>query len=415
MKVICAAVQLEAYDPLIFQHELDELADLAHSLNYEIVDTVIQKARSWDPVGYFRKGKIEEIKMLIQTLDAEALLLNDEISPAIEEYLSRTLDTMIIDRTFLILETFKERSQTRVSQLQVEMALLTYQLPRLGQMKIQGDRSGGGIGAKGSGETALDLKKDLAIKRILRLRKELAECTQSRATARKSQSDHGLYKVALAGYTNAGKSTLMNALLDYTQAKGKEVVAKDQLFCTLETKTRHLAYNHHEFLLTDTVGFLQKLPHSLIDAFHSTLEEITEADLILLVADATDPFYQKGIETSLNVLNHLGIKDIPIIYVFTKIDKLNGDFYIPPLYNEAIAISSLNRLNFEHLLDMIIQHMDEGFQEWSGLLPYGSKEIDQIKSIGSIKFIEKCDDGLWIDALVPESYLEHLASLARHH
>lgn len=412
MKYVLAAVRLQSEDPLVFARELEELENLANGLGDEIVARTIQVSRSLDPSTAFRSGKVTEIKELRAASSSDAVLLNDELSPRIEEALTREIGCPIVDRTALILKTFAARSRSKEAILQVELARQAYELPRIAHAHVEGTRSGGGIGAKGAGESETALARDRAQKAIVRLKRELASLTLVRKEGRKSRGEHA-FTVALAGYTNAGKSSLLDALIGMSQGvKSKPVVAENRLFSTLETATRAISIPPLSFLVTDTVGFLQKLPHSLIEAFKSTLEEISEADLIVIVADASDPFCEREIATTEEVLASLGAASIPRIHCFNKIDLVTGTYFLPPRHDPAVRTSAKTGLGLPDLVKEIARAMESTLVPWEGLLPFDSPELARMKTLGIVKSIRGTEEGYLVSALVPPSLQSRLISLS---
>ena len=286
----------------------------------------------------------------------------------------------MFDRTFIILEIFRRRAQTKEALLQVELAIHKYQLPRLvGSRKGLSRQRGTGGGfarGRGAGEMKLELERREIYDRMAFIKRELANLTKLRKQQRVKRKKNEMKTVALVGYTNSGKSSTLNGLLKYSILPKKEVFEKDMLFATLETATRAIkTKNNLNFLLTDTVGFVNKLPHQLIEAFKSTLEEIKEAHLIVHVVDAANPKFEEQVKTTNQVLKEIGIKDIPMIYAFNKIDLVNGSFYIPPEYSNAITISATNDINLDKLLDFIEENLFKSYYEVEIKLPYEKSNL----------------------------------------
>ena len=341
-------------DEQSFSNEMSELKSLCEACEIEIVERVDQNLNEINTKTYIGKGKIEELKIAINATDADVVIFNDELTPSQISTLQDMLDILVFDRTYVILEIFKRRAKTKEAKLQVDIASLRYMLPRLSGLRsgFSRQRGAGGMAhGKGKGETQLEIDRRNISSRISLLKKELNDLTLNRQTQRKRRKDNNLKTVCLVGYTNSGKSTTLNTLLEYSKNIKKEVFEKDMLFATLETSTRNIKLeNNKEFLVTDTVGFVSKLPHELVEAFKSTLEEINEADLILHVIDCSNENYDQQIKVTNEVLESIGVKNIPIVYVFNKIDKLENYFYIPPQYEPCIRISSKQNINIDNLL-----------------------------------------------------------------
>ena len=309
MKALLVGVNL-GNDP-DFENALKELESLAEACNMEVVGVETQNISQVNTGVYVGTGKVDEIKALAHMLEAEVVIFDNTLSPMQLRNLKDIIERPILDRTHLILQIFSSRAKTREAQIQVETARLQYELPRLTGMGEILSRQGGGSGGlsnKGAGEKKLELDKRKIRHRISELKKEIKEVEKNRETQRKRRLSQGIPQVALVGYTNAGKSTLMNALIDkYEQNDEKKVMAQDMLFATLDTTVRkiHLP-DKKEFLLSDTVGFINKLPHNLVEAFHSTLEEVKYADVLLEVIDYSDENYQDHMRVTRETLRELG-------------------------------------------------------------------------------------------------------------
>ncbi|MFW5646761.1 MAG: GTPase HflX, partial [Acetivibrio ethanolgignens] len=299
------------------EESLEELSELAKTAGAVTVAKVIQNRESVHPGTYIGKGKIKEVRELMDELSATGVVCDDELSPAQLKNLENELDTKVIDRTVMILDIFAKRASTREGKIQVELAQLKYRSSRLVGLRSSLSRLGGGIGTRGPGEKKLEMDRRLIRDRIGQLNKELSEVKQARETARKQRSKNPVPVIAIVGYTNAGKSTLLNTLT------GAGVLEEDKLFATLDPTTRNLQLESgQQILLTDTVGFIRKLPHHLIDAFRSTLEEAKYADVILHVVDASNPQAYAQMHIVYETLGNLGVKDKSVITAFNKQDKL---------------------------------------------------------------------------------------------
>ena len=382
-----------------FIDEIEELKNLCFACNIEIVDQVTQNRDFIDNRTYVGKGKIDEIKLCIQSLDIECVVFNDELLPSQISNLEKLLEITIYDRTFIILEIFKRRAQTREAQLQVEIASLNYLLPRLIGLRAGLSRqrgAGGGFAhGRGSGEKKLELDRRLTTDKIVGLKRELAELTNLRKQQRIKREKNNIPTVSLVGYTNSGKSSTLNAILKHSKGIKKEVFEKDMLFATLETSTRSIiTEDDAHFLLTDTVGFVNKLPHHLVESFKSTLEEIKESDLIVHVVDSHNPNFEEQIETTNKVLKDIGVENIPFIYAFNKTDLNDNYFFIPQKYYPSITISSKEYTNINRLIKLITDNLFSDFKKCILHIPYN--ELSSLETIkrSSIEYeITYDDDG----------------------
>src|SRR5690554_212875 len=397
---------------LNLSEEIEELKSLCYACGIEIIDEVIQNLDRPNPTTYVGKGKLEEVKITLNSHEVTLVITNDELSPAQISTLEKQLDCDVFDRTFIILEIFRRRAQTKEALLQVELAIHKYQLPRLvGSRKGLSRQRGTGGGfarGRGAGEMKLELERREIYDRMAFIKRELANLTKLRKQQRVKRKKNEMKTVALVGYTNSGKSSTLNGLLKYSILPKKEVFEKDMLFATLETATRAIkTKNNLNFLLTDTVGFVNKLPHQLIEAFKSTLEEIKEAHLIVHVVDAANPKFEEQVKTTNQVLKEIGIKDIPMIYAFNKIDLVNGSFYIPPEYSNAITISATNDINLDKLLDFIEENLFKSYYEVEIKLPYEkSNLINTIRKNAIIINYEETPECYLIKAKLPDYLFE---------
>jgi len=399
---------------LNLSEEIEELKSLCYACGIEIIDEVIQNLDRPNPTTYVGKGKLEEVKIALNSHEVTLVITNDELSPAQISTLEKQLDCDVFDRTFIILEIFRRRAQTKEALLQVELAIHKYQLPRLvGSRKGLSRQRGTGGGfarGRGAGEMKLELERREIYDRMAFIKRELANLTKLRKQQRVKRKKNEMKTVALVGYTNSGKSSTLNGLLKYSILPKKEVFEKDMLFATLETATRAIkTKNNLNFLLIDTVGFVNKLPHQLIEAFKSTLEEIKEAHLIVHVVDAANPKFEEQVKTTNQVLKEIGIKDIPMIYAFNKIDLVNGSFYIPPEYSNAITISATNDINLDKLLDFIEENLFKSYYEVEIKLPYEkSNLINTIRKNAIIINYEETPECYLIKAKLPDYLFEQL-------
>ncbi len=316
-RAIIAALRLPAHRRWEVEESLEELAGLAAAAGAAVVHRVVQEREAATPALHFGRGKVEEIAAVARETGANLLICDDPLTPVQERNLSRALGIKVIDRTALILDIFAQRARTSEGKLQVELAQLTYLLPRLVGQWTHLERPGGGIGTRGPGETQLESDRRVIRRRVMQIRRELEQVRVHRRVQREGRRRTGLPVVALVGYTNAGKTTLLNRLT------GARLLAADQLFVTLDPAAR-LANGgaRQPFILTDTVGFIRKLPHELVAAFRATLEELTAADLLLHVVDASHPALDEHVAAVERTLDELGAGDRPVILVLNKIDRI---------------------------------------------------------------------------------------------
>ncbi|MDI6553012.1 GTPase HflX [Leuconostoc falkenbergense] len=348
-------------------YELEELGNLAKANNLDPVETFTQKLERPNPATYFGKGKVEEISAAVATYEVDMIVANDELTPSQIRNLEKATNATVVDRTGLILDIFAQRAQTKVAQLQVQLARLQYQLPRLRtSMSITLDQQtgagGGGFTSRGAGETKLEQSRRRITAQMVHIRQELADLEKGETTRSAQRQNNDLPSVALVGYTNAGKSTLMNRLLarfgvGANNDDSKQVFEKDMLFATLNTTVRQLTLpDKKQFLLSDTVGFVSKLPHSLVAAFKSTLQEAASADLLLHVVDVSDPHYQDMMTTTNQTLQEIGVSGRQTITVYNKADRT--ELVFPEVTGEnAITISALDTASQDALIDLIKQHV----------------------------------------------------------
>jgi GTPase len=345
-------------DDLRFQYSMEELASLTETANGEVLITISQKRERVHPATYIGKGKVEELKALADELEADLIIFNDELSPSQNRNLSAKLDARIIDRTQLILDIFAGRARSKEGKLQVELAQLQYLMPRLMGQGIALSRLGGGIGTRGPGETKLESDRRHIRRRVDDIKEQLRVIVQHRDRYRERRKKNKAFQLALVGYTNAGKSTLFNRL---SEADSYE---ENQLFATLDPMTRKLVLpSGYVTLLTDTVGFIQDLPTTLVAAFRSTLEEVKEADLLLHVVDMSNQDYFQQEQTVHKLLEELDIQQIPQLTVYNKRDMQHPDF-VPTAKTESILISAFNeedRANLKRKIEEVVISMMEPY------------------------------------------------------
>ena len=324
-----------------FETSMEELESLAEACEMEVAAKIEQNLSSLNPAYYIGSGKVKEVQETVEQMDLDYVIFDETLSPSQLKNLQKEVGVPIMDRTNLILEIFSRRAKTREARLQVESANLQYMLPRLVGMREALGRQAGASGSmsnKGTGEKQIELDRRKIEKRISELRRELEAIEHDRNTQRKRRNDSSLPQVALVGYTNAGKSTLMNKMVEtYVGKEEKMVVARDMLFATLDTTVRKINQNDRkDFLLSDTVGFISKLPHGLVKAFRSTLDEVRYADLLLQIVDASDEHYREHIQVTEETLRELGAEKIPCIYVMNKADLIMAKEELPRIDGNKI-------------------------------------------------------------------------------
>ncbi|WP_027356788.1 GTPase HflX [Desulfofundulus thermocisternus] len=371
-KVLLVTLQLPHEDEREVEESLEELARLADTAGAQVVGRVVQRARRPDPATFLGRGKVRgEIAPACRELGVDLVICDHELSPAQVRNLEEELGVRVIDRTQLILDIFARRARTREGKLQVELAQLEYLYPRLTGMGTELSRLGGGIGTRGPGETKLETDRRRIKRRITDLRRELEEVRRHRALLRTRRQGVPLTLVSLVGYTNAGKSTLLNALT------GAGVPAEDRLFATLDPTTRRLVLPNNEMvLLTDTVGFIRRLPHHLVAAFRATLEEVVEADLLLHVVDVSSPDYPDQVKAVEKVLASLGAGEKPTILVYNKIDRLTAEeTWLLPAGRPAVAVSALTGRGLDELRRLMMEMLREQRVRREFLVPYRRGDV----------------------------------------
>ncbi|MBQ7067368.1 MAG: GTPase HflX [Lachnospiraceae bacterium] len=372
-KALLVGVNLKNGEP--FEQSMEELAALSEACDMEVIAVVTQVLPLVNKALYIGPGKVEEVRELAEANDAQVIVFDNALSPSQLRNLQKEIGLPILDRTTLILEIFSTRAKTREAKLQVEVAKLQYMLPRLVGLHEALSRQGGGSGLsnKGSGEKKLELDRRKIEHRLSELRKELEEVSKERETQRKRRAKNGEFQVALVGYTNAGKSTIMNQMVDlYVQDEEKRVLEKDMLFATLETTVRKITgEDKRSFLLSDTVGFISNLPHNLIKAFRSTLEEVKNADLLLQVVDFSDVHYKEHMAVTKETLKELGAAEIPMLIVYNKADLVEGlEFEIPKVSEQAIYMSAKNKEHIQELVRKIFNCAKAGYVDCEMLIPF---------------------------------------------
>ncbi|QUG83570.1 GTPase HflX [Bacillus nitratireducens] len=360
-----------------FAYSMEELANLTEACDVEVIGQVTQNLQRVNPSHYIGKGKIEEVAAYVKEADANMVIFNDELSPSQIRNLEEDLDCKVIDRTILILDIFAQRAKTKEAQLQVEVAHLQYMMPRLIGLRESLGRQSGGVGTKnkGVGEKKLELDRRKIEEQIAALNKELETLVAQRQTQRKQRKKNEMPVVSLVGYTNAGKSTIMNTMLEiFNGTVEKQVFEKDMLFATLETSVRNIDLpDNKSFLLTDTVGFVSKLPHHLVKAFRSTLEEVAEADLLIHVVDYSNPNYEQLIDITNETLKKIGVENIPTIYAYNKSDMV--DVEIPKVQEDRVYLSAKKHVGIEELVELVRSHIYKEYTKCEMLIPYDQGQV----------------------------------------
>lgn len=380
---------------------IDELEELAHTAGADVLGKIIQKKERPEAATFVGAGKLAEIIAFCSSQDIDLLIFDSELTPSQQRNLERLTGVRVIDRTMLILDIFAARARTGEGKLQVELAQLRYSLPRLAGQGLSLSRLGGGIGTRGPGETKLESDRRHINRRIQKLESELRELEKRRDLLRKRRKKDGVQTVAIVGYTNAGKSTLMNAL---TKAG---VLAENKLFATLDPTSRALTLpDGRSVMLVDTVGLIRRLPHKLVEAFKSTLEEAAQASVILNVCDASDKHCAEHLEVTKKLLDELGCSSTPVISVMNKCDLVRN-IYSMPTFGKTVLISALNERGFEELLAAVQKELPQTRRTASLLIPFkNGAAAARIREEGVVEKEEYREDGLFMRATVEMSLLD---------
>lgn len=400
-KAILVGVNLN--DDPDFEHSMEELESLAQACEIEVAARVDQNLPAVNNAFYIGTGKVTEVRNLASMLMADCVIFDNSLTPSQQRNLQNELEVPVWDRTNLILQIFETRAKTKEAKLQVESANLQYMLPRLVGMREALSRQGGGAGAgggsgagggfsnKGAGEKKLELDRRKIEKRISELRRELEAIELDRQTQRKRRKESDLPSVALVGYTNAGKSTLLNKMLDtFMGDDEKKVMEKDMLFATLDTTVRRISPgDNRDFLLSDTVGFIDKLPHTLVKAFRSTLSEACEADLLLQVVDFSDIHHREQMKVTVETLRELGAEKIPCIYVMNKADLAMEADQLPKVVGDRIYMSAKQGTGLSELLSLIREKLFADYVICKMLIPYqDGAAVSWLKENAVVKSME---------------------------
>ena len=397
-RVILVGVQLD--DDEDAESSLEELKELAKTAGAETVGKVIQPRDSFHPATYIGKGKLEEVRELIVKLDATGIICDDELSPAQLKNLEDELNTKVMDRTMVILDIFAAHATTSEGKIQVEMAQLKYRMTRLAGLGTTLSRLGGGIGTRGPGEKKIETDRRIIRDRVTKLSRQLKEVESHREVTRQQRSEDSVMTAAIVGYTNAGKSTLLNHLTN------ADVLSQDKLFATLDPTTRMLKLtNGEKILLTDTVGFIRKLPHNLIEAFKSTLEEAKYADIIIHVVDCSNPDMDRQVATVYETLQQLEVKDKTVITLFNKCDKLTEVPVLKDLKAKyTINISAYRGDGLDKLDEVLQEIIKESRIYIERCFAYNEAgKIQLIRQHGQLQKEEYTENGIEVQAYVPKS------------
>lgn len=384
---------------------LEELKQLADTAGATVIKKFIQKRPKPDPAFFIGRGKVQELALYAQQENIDLCIFDDELSPAQQRNIESVMGIRILDRTALILDIFAQRARTNEGKLQVELAQLQYTLPRIMGKGLMLSRLGGGIGTRGPGETKLEVDRRRIRDRIAFIKDQIEKVKAVRSLHRSKRKKNNVFEVSLVGYTNAGKSTLLNTLTN------SDIYAKDQLFATLDPTTRQLTLpNKQEIIITDTVGFIQRLPHQLIAAFRSTLEVVTEADLLVHVIDISHELYKEQTAAVHEVLKEIGAETKPVITVYNKIDKLPPDGKLADrlaLEEDTVCISAAKKLNLETLQQMIEKHMKTKAVEVTLCIPYAeTAKAAQLHETANVLEQEYTETGAVMKVILPVEDLE---------
>lgn len=395
-RVILVGVQMN--DGEDTEESLEELSELAKTAGAQTVGTIIQNREAVHPGTYIGKGKIEEVRSLVLAMDANGVICDDELSPAQLNNLERELDCKVMDRTLLILDIFARRAVTSEGKIQVELAQLRYRSARLVGLRESLSRLGGGIGTRGPGEKKLETDRRIIRTRISALKEELKQVEKHRELIRGKRAKGNLKTAAIVGYTNAGKSTLLNVLT------GAEVLSEDKLFATLDPTTRLLELSDgQQILLTDTVGFIRKLPHHLVEAFKSTLEEAKYADYIIHVVDSSNPQAEKQMHIVYETLRELGAVGKPVITLFNKQDKTETEQIRDLKADHTLKISAKTGEGLEEFKELLGELLSEGMIYVERVFPYQEAgKIQLIRERGQLLSEEYTEAGIAVTARVPK-------------
>lgn len=399
---VCILVSVDTGDFDAFV-SIDELEELAHTAGAEVFAKLIQKRDKPDNATYLGGGKLWELKNICDNNDIDLLIFDGELTPSQQRNIEKFTDVRVIDRTMLILDIFALNARTSEGKLQVELAQLKYSLPRLGGKGTEMSRLGGGIGTRGPGESKLESDRRHIHRRINAVEEQLKTLSKRRLLLRERRKKNAVTTVAIVGYTNAGKSTLLNALTN------AGVLAENKLFATLDPTSRALKLpDGRTVLLVDTVGFISRLPHDLVEAFKSTLEEVIYADLILNICDASDVEFEEHLKVTKRVVAELGAADKPMLTVYNKCDKAPNLRFFGESGND-VRISALNKIGLDNLLEKMCHLLENTRRKVRLLLPYSDgAAASKIRKEGAVITEEYRDDGLYMEAVLDGRFLNNI-------
>lgn len=399
---VCILVSVDTgeFDAFV---SIDELEELAHTAGAEVFAKLIQKRDKPDNATYLGGGKLWELKNICDNNEIDLLIFDGELTPSQQRNIEKFTDVRVIDRTMLILDIFALNARTSEGKLQVELAQLKYSLPRLGGKGTEMSRLGGGIGTRGPGESKLESDRRHIHRRINAVEEQLKTLSKRRLLLRERRKKNAVTTVAIVGYTNAGKSTLLNALTN------AGVLAENKLFATLDPTARALKLpDGRTVLLVDTVGFISRLPHDLVEAFKSTLEEVVYADLILNICDASDVEFEEHLKVTKRVVSELGASDKPMLTVYNKCDKAPNLRFFGETGND-VRISALNKIGLDNLLEKMCSLLENTRRKVRLILPYSDGAVaSKIRKEGAVITEEYRDDGLYMEAVLDGRFLNNI-------
>ena len=394
-----------------FEYTMQELKALVEANNMEVADTVIQNANTVSGATYFGSGKVTEVKEIANADGVQIIVLNDELTPSQIRNLEKETKLSFMDRTELILQVFSNRAQTKQAKLQVEIAKLQYQLPRIHPSgnPLDQQSASGGLANRGAGESKLELDRRVIRKRITALRNELKTVDKTINVQSRRRTNTSLPLVSLVGYTNAGKSTTMNGILNFNKedSQDRKVFEKNMLFATLDTSVRRIDLeDNSSFLLSDTVGFVSKLPHNLVESFKTTLKEAQDADVLIQVIDISDEHWRNMIEVTEKTLKEVGVVDKPMIYAFNKADLKPGQQF-PTIEGDNIYYSAIDKDSIAQLVKLIKQKVFSNYRKTELLIPYSDQKVaEEILKTSQVLTKEFTNEGSLIGANLSPQELE---------